>query len=179
MYSLLAYGSLLHPDELARHAWEHAPRSPVRVQGFRRSFCQEPSWRLATSMERAVLTVQPSSEHWMNALLIHGFDARALADLDYRERGYTRVAIPPEQIEPYESDAGIVAGETVLYLGREEKYNAQILPSEEYLQICLAGAAAWGEHFLRDFLRSTFVQDHVPLSEYGLGRHGRIAESPE
>lgn len=99
----------------------------------------------------------------MNALLIHGFDARALAAVDRRERGYARVAVSPEQIEPYEGKPDLLRAETVLYLGREEKFNSEILPSEDYLQICLAGAAVRGETFLRDFLQSTFVHDHVSL----------------
>lgn len=99
----------------------------------------------------------------MNALLIHGFDARALAAVDRRERGYVRVAVAPERIEPYQGKPDRIDADTVLYLGREEKFNAEILPSEEYLQICLAGAAVPGETFLRDFLQSTFVHDHVSL----------------
>lgn len=169
MYSLLAYGSLLHPDELARHGLEPASCTPVRVRGFLRSFCQEPSWRPATSDARAVLTVEPSDEHWINALRIRGFDSDAVAELDHRERGYSRAAVHASRIEIYGPrpapgpDAGAAA---VIYAGREEKFNAEILPAEDYLQLCLSGAAAWGEEFLADFLRSTFVQERVPLLDH-------------
>lgn len=166
MFSLLAYGSLLHPDELARHGLESASCTPVRVSGFLRSFCQEPSWRPATSEERGVLTVRPSAEHWFNALRIDGFGAEALAELDHRERGYRRAAVPPDRLRGYGPEPLARAPECVLYLGREEKFNAAILPGADYLELCVAGAAAWGPDFLRDFLETTFVQDRVPLLEH-------------
>lgn len=162
-YSLLAYGSLLHPEELARHGIDPAACAPVRVRGFRRSFCQEPSWRPAVSEARAVLTVRPDPEHWLNAVLVPGLDADRVAELDHRERGYVRTGVPPERLEPYPGAAPAEAGEAVLYLGREDKFNRAILPSESYLDLCLEGAAAWGEDFLRDFVDTTFVQGEVPL----------------
>lgn len=168
MYSLLAYGSLMNPDELARQSLEDAAFAPVRVRGFRRSFCQEPSWRPAAAGRRAVLTVRPAPGQWINAVRIDHLATDTVAELDHRERGYIRTTVPTVQIECYRpEDCARPAGETVLYLGRAEKFNSQILPGDAYLQLCLAGAAAWGPDFLRDFLKSTFVQDQEPLAEYG------------
>jgi hypothetical protein len=169
MFSLLAYGSLIHPAELARHALDRRCCTPVRVRGFRRSFSQEPSWRPAVSEARAVLTLQRSANDWINALLVQEFDDDALAELDIRERGYIRTPVPPERIQPYATAGWASPTAPVAYLGRAAKHNPRLLPSEEYLELCLAGAAAWGPEFLTDFVATTFVQERRTLLEHRPG----------
>ena len=57
MFNLLAYGSLMDEAELSSHPVDMTNARPVYVHGFRRSFNQEPSWRLSSTRERAVLAV--------------------------------------------------------------------------------------------------------------------------
>lgn len=167
MIALLAYGSLMHPDELAKHC-ARTQSVPVRVQGFRRSFLQEPSWRTGEGVERGVLTVRRSAGDWFNAILVCGFadDARkssdggsgtdALRSIDQRERGYTRVVVPGEDVEPYAMhEVDPLIDEIGLYTGREEKWNEELLPNRAYLKLCVEAAALWGSEFARDFLRTT------------------------
>lgn len=161
MTALLAYGSLMHPVELARHCtWTRCV--PVRVQGFRRSFSQEPSWRAGDGLERGVLTVRRSASDWFNAILVCGSNADAFRSIDQRERGYTRVLVPVTDVEPYamhEVDALI--DEIRLYTGRDEKRNDELLPNRAYLKLCIDAAARWGREFARDFLRTTHCGDNT------------------
>lgn len=157
MIGLLAYGSLMHPAELAHHCTE--TRSvPVRVRGFRRSFSQEPSWRAGSGLERGVLTVHESRQHWFNGVLICGSDADALRSIDRRERGYVRAIVPLESVEAYSPhDIEPLIHEVALYTGREEKWNETLLPNRAYLKLCIEAAERWGSEFATDFLRTTHV----------------------
>lgn len=118
MIGLLAYGSLMHPDELVEYRAHDSPLVPVRVRGFRRSFCQEPSWRTRDVNERAVLTLRSSTSHWCNAIVVCGLKAEALALLDHRERGYLRQTLPASFLEPYAGKEGLKTIEEVhVYTG--------------------------------------------------------------
>lgn len=147
----------MHPAELARHGLAEHPATLVRLRGFRRSFCQEPSWRRSDSAARGVLTVRREAGCWLNGLLIQDLRPGALPALDRRERGYVRTPLAADALEPYEPGADLGPGQPIVYLGREEKFNAGILPNEEYLGICATGAGRWGPSFLRDFLLSTHL----------------------
>lgn len=160
MTGLLAYGSLMHPDELARHFAAEPARMPehipVRVRGFSRGFCQEPSWREGAGDRRGVLTVTPSDDGWINAILVCGCDADLLASLDERERGYVRCAVPVSAIEPCAGDVLPDAlRDAVMYVGRDELRNDALLPNPAYRALCMTAAAQWGDAFLRDFLATT------------------------
>ena len=165
MTGLVAYGSLMHPDELARHC-ARAHSIPVRVRGFRRSFAQEPSWRAGAGDERGVLTVRPSDTDWFNGILICGADAAELGSLAERERGYDCAAVRIADIEPYATEQ-IPGGATEirLYIGRDENWNAALLPNRAYLKLCIDAARAWGEEFARDFMRTTHVGE-MTLQEF-------------
>jgi cation transport regulator ChaC len=166
--ALLAYGSLMHPAELARHCT--GTRSvPVRVQGFRRSFSQEPSWRNGEGAERGVLTVRRSASDWLNAILVSGSRTDALRDvdcgsgdgalrsIDQRERGYTRVVVPLADVEPYAThEIDPLITEIGLYIGRDEKWNDELMPNRAYLKLCIEAAGLWGSEFAGDFLRTTY-----------------------
>lgn len=149
----------MHPDELAKHCAQPESK-PVRVRGFRRSFSQEPSWRAGDGIERGVLTVRRSERDWFNGILIRGSDVPALRSIDRRERGYTRVVVPVPGVTPYgmhgteELDE---LDEISLYAGRDEKWNAELLPNPTYLDLCIEAAQHWGREFANDFLRTTYV----------------------
>lgn len=160
MTGVLAYGSLMHPAELARHfttGADHTPeRIPVRVRGFSRGYCQAPSWRDGDGDRRGVLTVTPSDDGWINAILICGCDAELLTSLDARERGYERCAVPAAAIQPCAGSALPDAlSEIVIYVGRSELRNEALLPNPTYRALCITAAAQWGDTFLQDFLATT------------------------
>ena len=157
MIGLLAYGSLMHPAELAQHCTQ--TRSvPVRVRGFRRSFSQEPSWRAGAGLERGVLTVHESPRDWFNGILVCGSDADALRSIDRRERGYVRAIVQLERVEAYAThEIEPLIQEIGLYTGREEKWNDELLPNPAYLKLCIEAAERWGREFAIDFLRTTHV----------------------
>lgn len=158
MIGLLAYGSLMHPDELARHFAGEGPLLPVRVRGFRRSFCQEPSWRQGSGERRGVLTVRPSAVDWINAVLVCGCGPDVLRSLDHRERGYRRVAVPAAAIDPYAAaDAVRVPEAAAVYAGRDDKWNPSLLPNDDYAALCTRAAGHWGAAFLDDFLATTYL----------------------
>jgi hypothetical protein len=166
--ALLAYGSLMHPEELARHS-ARTRSVPVRVHGFRRSFSQEPTWRTGDGAERGVLTVRRSASDWLNAILVSGSladafrdvdggsDVRALRSIDHRERGYTRVVVPIADVEPYAThEIDPLITEIGLYAGRDEKWNDELMPNRAYLKLCIEAAELWGRGFAGDFLRTTY-----------------------
>lgn len=174
---MLAYGSLMHPAELAKHCAQ-TESVPVRVRGFRRSFSQEPSWRAGDGIERGVLTARRSERDWFNGILIRGSDAAALRSIEKRERGYTRVNVPAPDITLYamheidELDEGSHVDEVDepegnwelneideigLYTGRDDKRNDELLPNPVYLDLCIEAARQWGCEFASDFLRTTYV----------------------
>jgi cation transport regulator ChaC len=158
MIAVLAYGSLMHPDEHYDHRIRDWPLVPVRVLGFRRSFSQVPTWRSGSPAERGVLTIRPSAADWFNAIMICGWDPRALKLLDHRERGYTRRTLPESALDPYlEQNPLEAVREVNVYVGREEKRNDALQPNAEYLELCAEAASRWGEEFLEDFLSTTYV----------------------
>lgn len=121
---------------------------------------------LLSRYERGVLTVQPSRCDWFNAILVSGYESDALAALDQRERGYTRVSVPMTQLEPYhEAGRFDEKSEVWLYAGREDKWNDALLPNRAYLRICTDAAEQQGTRFARDFLRTTRVGD-LTLEEF-------------
>jgi cation transport regulator ChaC len=159
--ALLVYGSLMHPDELARHPTLDPTGVPVRLRGFQRSFCQEPSWRECRGRHRGVLTVRRSADHWLNALLVRVADPAALRSLDDRERGYARVRVSAADVVPYARTVD-ATHEIGVYVGRAGNRNDSLLPNRDYLLLCTAAATTHGDVFLHDFLATTFVGD-VPL----------------
>ena len=168
MAALLTYGSLMDPDEVAKHPVRPGAVAPVRVQGFRRGFQQEPAWRRGSGLERGVLTVRASPRDWFNGVLLSGLDPDVLIALDERERGYVRVRVALDRLATYDG-AALPLGEDAevyVYAGRAERYDETLLPNPRYLALCLAAAARWGEPFRRDFLATTFVGAGVPLGEH-------------
>ena len=165
MIALLTYGSLMHPDELATQFGGGTRCLPVRVRGFRRSFCQKPAWRSGEDGRNGVLTVRRSSTAWFNGILVGPPDPRSLERLDHRERGYTRRRVPAVAVEPYLAAPSVPAiGEYHLYTGRDEMRSDGLAPNPEYLRLCTEAARARGRRFLEEFLSTTYV-DRTSLRE--------------
>jgi hypothetical protein len=163
---LLVYGSLMHPDALTGELGDGVVAVPVRVRGYRRSFCQEPSWRRGSGHRRGVLTVQPSGDSWFGGILVRGVNPDRLRALDRRERGYCRVPVDPRAVEPYGPAPAQGGFDRIeIYRGRPEKRHPGLRPNPRYLQLCRDAASCWGRRFLEDFLATTHVGS-TPLREF-------------
>jgi len=161
MTALLVYGSLIHPDE-HRRLPGLIETLPVRLEGYRRSFTQTPSWRRGEGRQIAVLRLEESPQHTLNLIALL-FEELDLAELDHRERGYRRIALPADRLTPFGDTPLPGLDSCHLYLGRDELHNPTLLPNPEYLDLCLEGAKAWGEAFYREFLETTVLGDGSTL----------------
>jgi hypothetical protein len=100
MNALIVYGSLINKSELVQNGFSLGNTRPAIVQGFKRVFHQEPSWRKSgQGEERAVLNVVSSQPHWFNGLLVSNLDDGFFVDLDERERGYNRIRVAPSYLQ--------------------------------------------------------------------------------
>lgn len=159
--SLVVYGSLINKVELLNNDIEILNYKPILLNGFKREFSQEPSLRKSTIINRAVLNVKEDDKHFINALLIDIYKDD-ISILDKREIGYNRLKITSDKIEfKYDLISEIKNRDIFIYTGKEEKYNNDILPNIQYMDICLNGAKNWNESFYEDFIKSTFVKDEV------------------
>jgi hypothetical protein len=167
MDALVIYGSLINKSKLIEDGFPLDRTCPVVVQGFKRVFSQEPSWRSDQGEERAVLNAISSQQHWLNALLISGLDDAFFVDLDEREKGYNRIRVAPSRIEKYDSSCTEPVPQNIhMYNGKTNKQSDSILPNTSYLHNCLEGAKQWGEDFYCDFLDSTFIRNNILLRTY-------------
>ena len=168
MDALIVYGSLINESELTRGGFPVDGASPVIVEGFKRVFRQEPSWRRSDQgVKRAVLNVVRSQQHWLNGLLISGLNDGFFTDLDEREKGYERIRMAPSSFRGYDPPSTAPISRNIyIYTGVLDKQSDSILPNESYLRTCLEGAWQWGEDFYGDFLDSTFVKDDILLRTY-------------
>jgi hypothetical protein len=160
---ILAYGSLIHPEEFSRK--EIVDVIPVKVRGFKRLFNQKPSWRKGEGNRIGVLNVEHSHEHTINAVCLC-FESEHPDELNSRESGYTQLQVISEHIECYPGHALPEAIECYLFMGKEEMKRHDILPNCDYLQICMSGAKEWGEHFYEEFVETTYLANGSKLAHY-------------
>jgi hypothetical protein len=165
MDALVVYGSLINKSELTKGGCPLDSTCSVVLRGFKRVFCQEPSWRPDRGEQRAVLNVIGCEHHWLNALLISGLDDRFLADVDEREKGYDRTKVAPSYVRGYHP-LSTKPRNIYTHAGKADKQNDSILPNASYLSICLEGAKQRGQDFYNEFLDSTFVKDGILLRTY-------------
>jgi cation transport regulator ChaC len=156
--NLIVYGSLLNPKELAKQNVDINNIEFVKVQGFRRIFNQEPSWRKVNSINRAVMNIQKDKNSWFNGIAIKGLTKEHIEDLDKRERGYNKVVIKDGDVVTYDNK---VLKNCIVYVGKEGKQNSKILPNKEYFNICLEGAKAHFEEFYQDYIKTTNKNDLI------------------
>jgi hypothetical protein len=154
MYNQIVYGSLLHPKELKKHGISIDRISFVKVKNFKRIFNQEPSWRKAEGINRAVLNIQKDKTSWFNAIVIKGITNENLIELDKRERGYDRINLKDGLVIEYKNNK--IVKNCFVYIGKERKQNKNILPNNEYFGLCLRGAKSYFEIFYKDYLVSTY-----------------------
>ncbi len=154
MYNLIVYGSLLHVDELKKQNIDLSKVDLVKVKGFKRVFNQLPSWRKVDGNKKAVMNIEADKNSWFNAIVIKDLDEKYIQDLDYRERGYNRVALEDGSVTLY-SD-GSVLKNSIVYKGKDDKQSSEILPNPEYFEICRSGAECHGGVFYSDYLKTTY-----------------------
>jgi len=154
MYNQIVYGSLLHVDELKKQNIDPSKIEFVKVQGFKRVFNQEPSWRKVEGIEKAVMNIEKDEKSWFNAIVIKDLDEEYIKDLDHRERGYDRTALRDGTVILYGSDK--VLKNCIVYKGKEGKQSDKILPNPNYFEICKNGAKSHFEEFFHDYLASTY-----------------------
>ncbi len=158
MNAIIVYGSLINKDQLAKESLQLGEAWPVSVHGYKRIFNQEPSWRKGHDQRRAVLNVVPSDQHYFNGLLVWVRDESNFQDLDERERGYNRVGLEWSRLEEYPGFSFPGEQESIyIYTGKPEKRSDDLLPNDNYLELCLNGAKQWGEKFYEVFLQTTYV----------------------
>lgn len=165
MIGLLVYGSLINIKELEKYSLSAKTYIPVRINGYKRIFNQEPSWRRNEGNHIGVLNLEYSGNSWINALYISLKD-NELEMFDIREKGYNKNKIPLKNIEYYFDDE--IPENTLLYtyIGKDEKINNTIMPNHEYLNICLNGAEFFGDEFYDDFLSTTLLGNGLSLQQY-------------
>ena len=153
MNNLIVYGSLINKGELIKEGIPLVDVEPVKVFGFRRVFNQEPSYRFVNSINRAVLNIEKDKYNWFNALVIKNLSKEYLDCLDKREKGYNQIELSKEQVVTYKED---FISNCIIYKGKPQKCNCEILPNFDYLKVCLSGVDTFGKEFLNDFLKSTY-----------------------
>ncbi|MFK5926534.1 MAG: hypothetical protein QM483_07885 [Desulfuromusa sp.] len=165
MLGIIAYGSLINPQETKGQREQPTHIVPVKLETFKRSFNQRPAWRKNTSKNSAVLNVQASEQNWLNAIC-YCYAEFNFTTLDHRERGYTRTSIPADKINSYQGQELPELDEAFIYSGKKEYRDSTLLPNPNYLEICLMGAKKWGESFYDDFLNTTHINNEILLREY-------------
>lgn len=159
---VIGYGSLTNPREIERTVGRGFDVEPVKVAGWTRTFDQETVWRPTEGRERAVLTVSPS-DGWINAVLISGLDGDDLENFETRESGYRSEKVEVTDVEPYDG-GGMEVKEALVSVGARRRDD--ILPIPSYVELCLEGAAEWGEGFLRDFVETTEWPEEFELQAF-------------
>lgn len=164
----LGYGSLLSPeaiDDILSGGVERA--FPVKVQGFRRLFNQEASWRESMETRQAVLNAVRYDQYELNAVLLSDLSRSEYRELRERESGYRMLEVRQRSITPYDaSDEDRLADHDLVLISTGTKVNEDIRPIPDYIELCLDGALAWGDQFYQDFIETTEIQEGEPLDGY-------------
>lgn len=163
MTGILAYGSLINPREYSGQEIVHAV--PVTVAGFKRIFNQLPSWRRGSGNRIAVLNVEPAPRHSINAVCLC-FDVEDRSRFNERECGYTAHAVHPARITCHPDFRLPKVTGFYIFVGKEGRQDADILPNDDYLEICINGAKAWGEPFYLEFVATTRLANDAPLMDH-------------
>ncbi len=165
MIGIIAYGSLINPQETQARSAGLQDVIPVRVEAYARIFQQRPSWRTTTGADAAVLNARRSASAWLNAVCCC-YDAFSFAELDRRERGYDRKILAPERLSRYDGRRLPRLEQIYIYLGKAGHQDNNLRPHPEYLELCLSGARHWGKPFYDDFLTTTRLGNGILLRDY-------------
>ena len=161
---VFGYGSLINKNELIKEFSKHKEFSikkkkviPVIVSGLKRVFNVSVS-----GGKYKVLGVKESSSSTAecNGVLVKVNEAE-LAELIERESNYTVKTIKKDRLSfPYGKTIALKKDDQILYFNPKPPFNLTkkqgvLIPIRpNYLNICLEGAKALGEDFMKDFLET-------------------------
>lgn len=171
----VAYGSLLDPATLGELFDGIDGRvQPVKLQGFKRVFNQEASWRDVDDDQRAVLNVVPAEDAWCNGIVVPNLTREECHAFRERERGYRLIEVDPDRLDPYAAravDTDHVGGvgprvdtQDLVLVPTGTRVTDDIAPIEPYVEECIAGASQWGETFRADFEATTATNTGTSLA---------------
>lgn len=165
---LLVYGSLVVPSELRELCRDGVERAvPVRVDGLRRVFDQETSWRSDHPHERAVCNVVRDPESWINGLVLPDVSRETFSGFREREKWYRLIGVPRSDVELYRgSDEDALAANDVILTTTGTETDDDIEPIPDYVDQCVNGASEWPATFHEDFLRTTETNSGRSLEDY-------------
>ena len=152
---IFGYGSLINEESLRRTVPNAFNLFPAKVKGFVRVF-NLPTQRKRCSEKGcpiAVLNIEKSEwNQEINGLCfemnVEEFDA-----LQERERSYELIEI---EIEDYEGN--LHKGFTFRVLHYDAyPYIFGSSTQDEYMQICIEGCKTFGDEFLEDFMKTTYI----------------------
>lgn len=152
-YNLFVYGSLMSAEELDS-MFENYDVTKVRVDGYVRDFSKEANSWGPEDEATGVLGIREREGEWCNGLIVEGVTEEELERYDDRETGYDIEPVDPERITPYNGSSEVP--DEVLTAVRDWTMD-EPNPHPEYCQLCVDAAASYGQPFLRDFLRSTYL----------------------
>jgi len=151
IHRIIGYGSLLNQASAERTIVLHAPPRPIRVYGWRRVFniiCDED--KDLKTMDKAVLNVVQDKDAFFNGALLE-IDDDSFQHLKQRECEYDIVTADVCCFQTNEK-----LGTALLFVGKQDRLTYFIHPDPDYYQLCRAGAASFGEDFLKEWDETTF-----------------------
>lgn len=171
-YGVIGYGSLINPDEI--QATVETPLTqvvPIRIDGYKRIFNNEATWREMEGNKRAVLNVEQESSEWCNGVLIPFQNQKDYEKYRQREEGYRLLEINRSQLIPYrKSDSDAVSAISHIEIPIGFRTSDKIYPIPSYVDLCMRGAGYWDENyempFIEDFVQTTELADGTPFVNY-------------
>lgn len=153
---VFGYGSLINMQKNKEFFSTKRKVYPVTVLGLKRSF------NVSSNNEKyKVLGVKENPKSQCNGILIKLANPEELAALLQRENNYIPHPLAPERIVfNYKKHLTFQPADQIIYFLPRPKYLLsqkaanQLKVRPNYLNICLAGAADYGEDFLQDFVQS-------------------------
>jgi hypothetical protein len=155
IYTVFAYGSLIHQGSLARTVPNARNRIPVNVKGLKRQFNLASTYRY-DYMQQApvcVLNAETSEPEAILNGICFDLDERALDALLEREKGYDFCPVDARHffdeslhINAYYFNAKNYPPYRYLSASKEQAH---------YLRICLQGCSEFGDAFVNAFKAST------------------------
>jgi hypothetical protein len=162
---VLGYGSLLNLESLRRTCPGARHQAPCRIAGWRRHGHLPSGKRDPDHGPYAVTDVVRDGASTCNAVLIE-LDGPDLEAMRHREHRYRLVEVGVAGLD------GSPLGRAGLWVSGMERMSPDWShpKQSEYYATCLAGAASFGEAFLREFIATTDL-DGRPI-----GDHPRFAD---
>ncbi|MBR9680304.1 MAG: hypothetical protein GOU98_00595 [Candidatus Altiarchaeota archaeon] len=166
MATILGYGSLM--DKSQFEAWKNPV--PVTVHNVKRSFAKDASrgaWMNHSSyvspIYTGVLSAELKSGYDTSAVAYDMEDAEVEKLMNDREFDYELVEV---DFTPLSDESKIQKG-LIMIPNVPDKMKDNTLPIYKYMDVCLSGAASWGEDFLNLFLDTTYLANgKITLRDY-------------